>query len=191
MSAATGVYYSVAILLGVGGALKLRRPARAARALSLLSVPMASPGLVRVVGAVEVAIGCACLLTSSVVAAFALAAVYVTLAVFVFALLLAGHRSVTCGCFGDEAVPVFVWHGLVNAACATVAALVALHASGPVSLIDALQMSVLRATLLGGMAIVAAGCLYLVLAVLPLAVLARPAEGGDGRQLIQVVRRST
>jgi hypothetical protein len=104
-------------VLCVAGALKLRSPAPAVRAVSLLGL-RAAPFLIRLLGAVEVGLGVWALIAGGRVAAAAIACAYAAFAVI--ALLLA-RRQASCGCFGEDRTPASPLQSLLSAALAAVA----------------------------------------------------------------------
>lgn len=105
-----------AALLCVAGALKLRRPAPAVRALASLGL-RAAPTPVRTFAAVELALGGWVLLGAPRAAAGAVACVYAVFAAITFAL---ARRRSSCGCFGDDTAPASVLQSLLSAAFACV-----------------------------------------------------------------------
>src|SRR2546425_9723253 len=83
------LFATVAGLLIVSGASKLRAPQAAERALAAMSLPGTGP-LVRIAGACELALGAFALLHPSLLAAALVAAAYLGFAVFVAGLLRSG-----------------------------------------------------------------------------------------------------
>lgn len=128
-----GPFSAAALLLAVGGAPKLLRPASTAGALASLRLP-SSLTLVRVLGMAEVAIAVMALLTSSRVAAALLAAAYAGFAGFVTVALARPGLVRSCGCFGRPDTPPTAAHLLVNLAAAGVAAAVAVNGGGRLEL---------------------------------------------------------
>lgn len=113
-----------ALLLCVAGALKLRSPWVAARALRV------SPWAVRGLACGEIALAAACALDPSRPLAAALAAVYGGFSVVAVVLM---RRGVPCGCFGDNDLPVSLAHVIASellAAVALGAAVVGPHGLG-------------------------------------------------------------
>jgi hypothetical protein len=124
-------FATVAALLVLAGAAKVRRPGPAAEAVGTL---LARPapwlrGAIRVLGAGEIALGLACLLAPGRLVAALLAAVYL-----VFAVVVLGLRrvSASCGCFGEDGAPAGALHAVLDLAAAGVAAAAAL--AGPAAL---------------------------------------------------------
>jgi hypothetical protein len=115
-------FATVAALLVVAGATKVRNPLPARLALRAIAAP-SGPVAVRVVGAAEIAIGALCLVRPDAIAAGLLTLAYVVFACFVWQLLRAGG-SVPCGCFGAslfEPSRLHVAMDLVAAAVALIA----------------------------------------------------------------------
>jgi len=143
-----GPFSAAAVLLAVGGAPKLARPASTAGALASLRLP-SSPTLVRLLGAAEVAIAAAALLTG--------------FAVFVAVALARPGLVRSCGCFGRPDTPPTAAHLVVNLAAAAVAAAVAVIGGG--------RLDVASQPLLGlPLVLLTAACAwfgYLALALLP------------------------
>jgi hypothetical protein len=104
-AALTPPFLVAALLLCVAGALKLRSPGGAAAALGV------SPWAVRGVACGEVVLGAACALWPTRPLAVALAVVY-----GLFSLVAVGlmRRGVSCGCFGDNDLPVSLAHVIAS-----------------------------------------------------------------------------
>lgn len=162
MGLLSGPFLAAAVLLAVGGAPKLVRPASTAGALDSLRLP-ASPVLVRLLGAAELAIAAAALVTGSRLSAVLLATAYAGFAAFVALALARPGLLKSCGCFGRPDTPPTVAHLVVNVAAAAVAAAVA--AGGGTS-IDLAGSPLLGLPFLGLTAI-CAWFGYLALALLP------------------------
>jgi hypothetical protein len=109
-----------AVLLVLAGAAKLRRPD--ADALALAGLP-SSPVLARALGAGEVVLGLAAVLTSHPLAAAGVAVAYGGFAVVSLRMLRAGRAS--CGCFGATTAPLTGLHVAVNAVLGLAAAVAA------------------------------------------------------------------
>lgn len=168
-----GLFLAAAALLVVSGGAKLRSVEPTQRALQGAGLP-GPVWAVGILGATEVALGAAGLVTEGRPAAGAMAVVYVGFAAFV---LLARHRGGTeasCGCFGRAEAPPGAAHLMTTLALAAVAALQA-AAPGP-GLVTQLARSPLQTTVMAGYAALATWLVYLVLAVLP-RVRERVAEG--------------
>ncbi len=162
MGVLAGPFSAAAVLLAVGGAPKLARPASTAGALASLRLP-SSPTLVRLLGAAEVAIAAAALLTGSRLAAALMATAYAGFAVFVAVALARPGLVRSCGCFGRPDTPPTAAHLVVNLAAAAVAAAVAVIGGG--------RLDVASQPLLGlPLVLLTAACAwfgYLALALLP------------------------
>jgi hypothetical protein len=108
-------------LLCVAGALKLRRPAPAARALSILGL-RAAPTSVRAFAAIEVGLGGWIVIGAPRAAVAAVGCLYVGFAIVTLAL---ARRRSACGCFGEDEAPASAVQSLLSAALAVVALLAA------------------------------------------------------------------
>lgn len=124
-----GPYAALAALVVLGGAPKTVRPDATARALASVRLPFGSSPrlglLVRLLGAVEVALGVAALTVGGTLPAVGLAVSYAGFAAFVALALARGGTVSSCGCFGTPDTPPTRVHLAVNLAAATAAALVA------------------------------------------------------------------
>jgi len=109
-------------VLCVAGALKLRSPAAAGRALSILGLP-AAPIFVRTLAACELAMGGWALIAGGRGAAAAMAGVY---ALFAVVALVLARRHASCGCFGEDRTPASLLQSLLSTAFAAVALAAAL-----------------------------------------------------------------
>jgi hypothetical protein len=127
-------FFAASAVLAWSGGTKLARPTPAAQTMHRVGLP-ASLGAARALGATELAIGVAALLSAHRVAALALAAVYLALGVFA-AYLLRREADAECGCFGTSSAPVGTAHLIVDGAAAAVAVAVAVDPFG--SLTDVL-----------------------------------------------------
>jgi hypothetical protein len=124
VSILAGPFAIAAALLVVGGAFKAVDPADSAHALAVLGVPRARV-LVRVGGAVEVAVGVCALLVGGPVFAVLVAVSYAAFAGFVLVALHAGRPISSCGCFGKVDTPPSTVHVVIDLAAAVVAVVVA------------------------------------------------------------------
>jgi hypothetical protein len=104
-------------VLCLAGALKLRNPAPAVGALSILGL-RATPIFVRAFATVEIALGGWAMLGAGRAAAAAIAGMYASFAVL--ALLLA-RRQASCGCFGEDRTPASALQSMLSAALALIA----------------------------------------------------------------------
>ena len=144
MAALAGPFIVTAALLGAGGALKVHRPAPTARALREVGLP-ASPALVRVGAAAEVAIAAGALVDAGRLFAALVAVSYLGFAAFVLAALRRGVPLSSCGCFGVQDTPPTGLHLGLNLAAAAVAGAVALGwaAGGGLAALTAMDGSLL------------------------------------------------
>jgi hypothetical protein len=120
-----GPFAIVCLLLALGGAQKALRPADTARALRALRIP-AGERIVRLGGAVELAIAALALGTGAPVLAALVAASYAAFAAFVVIALRAGAPIRSCGCFGKADTPPHPVHVVLDVAAAGVAAVATL-----------------------------------------------------------------
>jgi hypothetical protein len=111
---ATVPYAAAALVLGVAGLTKMVRPHDTARALRVAGLP-ASPAVVRVGAAVEVAVAVAAWAAPGPVPAAAVAASYLAFAGFVALALVRGWPLATCGCFGRPDTPPRSVHVVIDA----------------------------------------------------------------------------
>ena len=167
MAALAGPFLVTTALLGAGGALKVVRPAPTAGALRQMGLP-ASPGLVRVGAAAELAIATAAIVDGSRPFSALVAISYVAFAAFVAAALRRNVPLSSCGCFGTEDTPPTAVHLALNVAGAAVAGAVALGvaAGGGLAEIARIEGTLLPTTFVAST--VAAGWLaYVALTRLP------------------------
>ena len=136
MAALEGPFAAACVLLLIAGVYKLRRPEPTAGALRGVGWP-SSLGLVRVVGAAELALGLAALLTSDRAIAALVGAAYTSFASFVAVALRSCSPIQSCGCFGEIATPPSMTHVLTNVVAAGTAVAVAI--GGLPSLADVLH----------------------------------------------------
>jgi hypothetical protein len=125
MLTALGVVFSAAgVVLIVSGVLKLADPAPTAAMLSeLSSLTWRFP--VRLVGACELSLGVAAVVTGGRAIAALVAVSYVIFTAVSVMLLRRADGALPCGCLGSRSAPVSAAHVLVNLAAALVAALAA------------------------------------------------------------------
>jgi hypothetical protein len=119
-----GPFLAAAGLLVLAGAPKLTDPMPLVRALRSAHLP-ASRGLVRVLAAVEVAVGVAGLVQPSRPTAGAVALSYLVFTAFVALVLRRGGVLGSCGCFGRPDTPPTAVHLAVTASFALAAGAVA------------------------------------------------------------------
>lgn len=113
-------------VLCLAGALKLRNPAPAVGALSILGLHAGGGRaqiLVRSFATVEIALGGWAMLGAGRAAAAAIAGMYASFAVL--ALLLA-RRQASCGCFGEDRTPASALQSMLSTALALIALAAAL-----------------------------------------------------------------
>lgn len=130
MTVLTTLLQVVALVVVVGGAAKLVRPAPFAALLSALGLP-GGEAAARLVGAAEVALGAATFVTGARWAAALLALAYLVFAVSV--VLARRHGAASCGCFGAADAPPSTVHvvlNLVSAGVAVAAAVVGAESLG-------------------------------------------------------------
>ena len=164
MAALTGPALVLASLLAIAGAQKLVDPTMTVGALRALRIP-ASPLVVRVGSAVELALGVAAIAAGGAALWWAIAASYLAFAAFVVGALRSGTMIGTCGCFGREETPPHWSHVVLNAALAGLAALVAVRS--PASPLEALVEEPAIAIAVVALAVVALYLLYAAYVELP------------------------
>lgn len=127
------VLAAAAALLLVTGAAKLRRPAAAAAALTAVTLRFGRRGDLagRALGAVEIAVGLAALLTRGWPAAALTAALYLGFACFVVSALRPGRGVSSCGCSGQVDTPPTRVHVVVDVVFAGFAAAAAIWTPVP------------------------------------------------------------
>lgn len=134
LSALLGAYYTSAVVVGIAGASKIRKPAVTARALQAVGLPHRRL-YARLLGAFEVAVALAALIEPSP-SGFALAGVYTAFGL-ITVYQLVGHSTVTsCGCFGDVETPPTPYHILFDAAAVALALIVTSSSTTPAGLDD-------------------------------------------------------
>ena len=126
MSVVSALHASAAILLVAAGATKLSRPAGDSAGLFGFR---ARAGVVRLIGALEVAAGTAALLVGGP-AAWAVGILYAAFALVVLRAVLAGAES--CGCFGRLDAPPSLIHVVGNLVLAAVSLGAAGESSPPI-----------------------------------------------------------
>ena len=129
MSALTGPALVAAALLALAGAQKLLDPTMTVGALRSMGLP-ASPLLVRIGSALELALGVAAIAVGGAALWWGVAVSYVLFAAFVVVALRRGTMIGTCGCFGREETPPHPSHVALNLVLAGFAAAVAVSAPG-------------------------------------------------------------
>lgn len=167
------VLAAAAGLLVVTGAAKLRRPAAATAALAAITLRLDGRAHLagRALGAAEVAVGLAALLTRSWAAAACTALLYLGFAAFVVTAMRPGRAVASCGCSGQVDTPPTRLHVVVDLIFAGFAVAAALRP--PVPLLRSLD----RAETLVALAVAAlVGTLaWLAISALPRLAAARAA----------------
>ena len=160
-----------AVLLVVAGAGKVRRPVGTVGALTSVGLRV-SRAAVRLLGAVEIALGLAAIAVGGVVPTALVGLSYLGFTGFLVLALRKGGALSSCGCLGRPDTPATRTHAVVTAGLGTVA-LVAAGLGG----VDPRQLSATGAdmTLLAFTAL-ATWLVYLTFAVLPHARLPRLEE---------------
>jgi len=124
MGGMAGPYAAAAILLAVGGAMKLRRPDPTANALSAVGLPASVP-IVRLFGATEVVVAVGALTIGHPLFALLVGVAYLVFAAFVVLAVARGGAISSCGCFGEPDTPATAVHAVLDVAAAAVAFAVA------------------------------------------------------------------
>ncbi|MDP9073465.1 MAG: hypothetical protein M3N98_04670 [Actinomycetota bacterium] len=131
MPALGGPVVVMSILLVVGGAAKLWRPANTVGALRTLRLPAAAV-LVRLLATFEVAVGASAIVIGNRLTAVLLAASYLGFTGFVLVAMARGGALSSCGCFGTPDTPPTVMHVVVTLAASAVACAAIAHPVGHV-----------------------------------------------------------
>lgn len=125
-----GPVTAFAVLLGIGGVAKIRRPASTVRAARALGISAGS-ATIRLLAAGEVAIGCFVILSGNSLASLLLALSYLGFTgVVILAKAKVGSLS-SCGCFGAPDTPPTATHLVVTVAASAVALLSVVRPAGP------------------------------------------------------------
>jgi hypothetical protein len=120
VNAALGPYAIAAALLVVAGVAKAARPHETAVAIRGVGIP-SSDWLVRLGGAVEVAVGLVALSARGRVPAALVLASFALFLAFVVVAFVRGLPIASCGCFGKADTPPDLLHAGVNAGAALAA----------------------------------------------------------------------
>lgn len=131
MNALGGPAVASAILLAIGGASKLLRPANTSHALRGLGLPAANSG-VRLLAGAELGVATGALTVGGRLAWLLVAGAYLGFAGFVVLARARGGAVSSCGCFGTPDTPPTLVHVLVTTAASAVAFATAGHPPGPV-----------------------------------------------------------
>jgi len=174
MQAATALFASAAVLLVLAGVVKVSRPTTAADLMQILGAPARGPWsgtrLAVGLGAVEIVLGVAGLVSERPEIAVAVGLVYLVFAATVLRAMAVGAPS--CGCFGRVEAPPSWFHVSGNTVLAA-ASFVAANGSSPLEVMDAQPAGgvgfVVAVGLLAGLALV-------VFIALPEVVAARRAQ---------------
>lgn len=161
-----------ALVLGVAGIAKLAQQKTALAALAEIGIRRTGRPVLLGLAGLEVGASIGVLVTPSAVPAFLAAALYATFAAFVALLLFQGKTNISCGCFGQAAVPLHWTHVGVNLAFAAVCVLAAWTSTAPM-LTVVNEWSISSVTLALG-AVAAAYLTYAVLTLVPSLEVARP-----------------
>ncbi len=132
MSALAGPVTAFALLLVVGGALKVRRPDDTVRALRALQLP-ATPFAVRLLAMGEVVIGATTIAVGGPVMALLTAVSYAGFTAFVLLAMLRRGPLSSCGCFGTPDTPPTAAHLVVTSLASVVAFLAVAHPIDPLA----------------------------------------------------------
>ncbi len=125
MAVLGGSFVAAALLLGLGGALEVWRPATTLGALRAMGLP-ASVGAVRLGGVCAAVMSLGAVVSLSRPFALAVSVSYLLLGGFVLAALARDVPLQSCGCFGRQDTPPTVGHLVLDVAAAVVAGVVAL-----------------------------------------------------------------
>ena len=168
MAALAGPFIVTTALLGAGGALKVVRPADTAGALKQMGLP-ASPAVVRVGAAAELAIATAAVVDGSRPFAALVAVSYLAFAAFVAVALRRNVPLSSCGCFGAQETPPTAVHLALNLAAAATAGGVALGLAdgGGLAAITAMDSSLLLRGAFVVSTVAATWFAYVALTLLP------------------------
>lgn len=120
MTVGSSLLYSLALLLVLSGATKLRKPAATVVSLRIL-LPRRLPGVspVRLIGSIEIATGICAIVVGGRLGAALITGAYLVLAAVSWR--LAGNGA-DCGCFGAVRSPMTRTHVVVNVAFTVTAA---------------------------------------------------------------------
>ncbi|MEA2390284.1 MAG: hypothetical protein QOK31_393 [Solirubrobacteraceae bacterium] len=158
-------FLTLAAVLVVAGAAKLRAPGAAADAVRQAGL-RGGTGAIRALAAVEIAVGLACLAFPVRPLALALAAAYLGFAAFTVRLIRTSKANGSCGCFGERSVPAHRGHVVLNGLGAAIAGIAV--AAPPVGLVGSVaHEGAPRALLLALGVAAAAWALCLLYTALP------------------------
>jgi hypothetical protein len=97
-------FSAAALVLALSGLAKLRRPGPLVRMLRAIGIPV-GPIVVRLFGALELALGTVCLVSPGRATAVGIGLLYLLFAAFLASFLTRGIEVPSCGCAGDQDVP--------------------------------------------------------------------------------------
>ena len=132
MTSLAAPLYIITGVLALAGVAKVLSPTATATALRAIGVPKPLIAT-RALGAAEVAVSVAAVVTGAAIFWASIAASYAAFAVFIFWALSGNQGVVSCGCFGHEDTPPTPGHAAFNA---TAAAIAGLSVADPVALGD-------------------------------------------------------
>ena len=164
MNPAVGPFTIAAVLLVLGGALKVLRPHDTAVALQAAGVPTGDH-VVRLGAAAEVALGATALVAFGAVPAAFVAASYLVFLAFVTLALTRRLPIASCGCFGKADTPPSLVHAAVNGVAVVCALAMALDPS--TSPLDALTDGLPGSAAFGLLVAVGVLAAFLTLTLLP------------------------
>lgn len=176
MHVLSGPFLAAALLLAVAGVPKVARPDATVRALRSVGLP-GSGGLVRLLGAVEVAVALGAVVVGGALFAALVAASYLAFAGFVARGLTRGGVLRSCGCFGKTDTPPTVLHLVLNLAAAGIAAVMVVAPGSGLAVVLPAQPRLGLATV--AVTAVTAWFAFLALSLLP--ALEPPAAPSSGR----------
>ena len=131
MTALAGPFYVFALLLIAAGVLKMIDPRATAGALNAAGLPSRFV-LVRVLGGLEIVIGAGAFASGSASFAAALAAAYLTFAVFIVVARMRNLPVASCGCFGKDDTPPSLAHVVLTGVASAVGGVLTFDPIGPV-----------------------------------------------------------
>jgi Methylamine utilisation protein MauE len=135
MTVLAGPFAIAALVLALGGALKMLEPGDTAHALRTLGFPSGRT-LVRAGGAFELLVALGALVTGETVLVALVAISYAVFAVVVVVALRSGRPISSCGCFGKVDTPPSRVHVVIDVVAAGVAAASAVAVDSQIALPD-------------------------------------------------------
>lgn len=133
MAITSSWFYALAILLGLAGLAKIRRPEPVTRSLAQLGLPgsLAVKGVSVLIGVAELVVSVYALGWGGPVAGYLLTTSYLSLTL-VSLRLMRSESAADCGCFGSARSPMNRSHVVVNIGFTVAAATSAFETPGPV-----------------------------------------------------------